>query len=485
MRKLTFILKGLGRDGSRRQRSRLRGVLIFGVLIFLTAPFARKDRFALALFPSFLDFGDEDVGVPSSIRMATAVNLSDRPVRVRTVVVEGMKAFRRREDNCSGVELARSESCTIGVEFLPGNHGASSAELLVTTGPQPSTARILLRGNGRQGEALRLHPHGHKFEAQLVGSRSLSVPITITNRGISRSFQRDGSDASEGEDFKISKETCTSIAVDSGHSCEVFIQFIPKVTGNRTASLTVDERGGVERPVTFKLQPGQSNQQLQRQAVHVVELSGDGAEANALQLVIKEVGEGRVESTVPGIRCPSECSAQFAQGIKVELRQTASDGWIFSGWGGGCTGRGICGVTMDGNKEVSAAFSKIPTPRTLMVRMEPVGGCPDTFVGSVELSPKGDTCRPMTAKELAFTKFLGAKVAPGASATAGPKPPRRTECSYQLETNTRVTLVASVNPPTTFEGYSGACDGPGPRCEVVMNEDKTVTAKFCSRLIIQ
>jgi serine protease AprX len=73
-------------------------------------------------------------------------------------------------------------------------------------------------------------------------------------------------------------------------------------------------------------------------------------------------GTGTVTSSPAGINCGTTCSAGFANGSSVTLTASAATGSTFSGWSGsGCSGKGICTVTMSANRSVKASFAKTCT----------------------------------------------------------------------------------------------------------------------------
>ena len=85
----------------------------------------------------------------------------------------------------------------------------------------------------------------------------------------------------------------------------------------------------------------------------------------ALKVKKTGTGTGKVESTSPAspkIVCGTECEKEFEEGKVVTLKQEASSGSVFVGWGGACSGTGACEVTMSGAKEVTATFSLTPKP---------------------------------------------------------------------------------------------------------------------------
>jgi hypothetical protein len=69
-------------------------------------------------------------------------------------------------------------------------------------------------------------------------------------------------------------------------------------------------------------------------------------------------GSGTVASTIPGIKCGAICSYAFVLGTKVTLTATPAAGSKFVGWSGPCTGIGVCKVTMNAARSVTAKFKK-------------------------------------------------------------------------------------------------------------------------------
>jgi hypothetical protein len=157
-------------------------------------------------------------------------------------------------------------------------------------------------------------------------------------------------------------------------------------------------------------------------------------------LTVTEVGTGTgtVSSNPAGILCPSTCAASFTTGAQVTLTATPNSGTTFAGWSGaGCSGVGVCTVTMSAAESVTATFN-LPT---FALTVTDAG----TGSGSVTSNPSGITC-PST-------------------------------CSANYNSGTSVTLTAAAGSGSTFAGWSGACTGTGT-CSVTMTAAKSVTATF-------
>ena len=83
------------------------------------------------------------------------------------------------------------------------------------------------------------------------------------------------------------------------------------------------------------------------------------ASNSQLNLTIAGPGTGNVSSTPGGIACSQSCSASFNNGSAVSLTATpsSSDGSVFAGWSGACSGTGTCTININATTSVTATFS--------------------------------------------------------------------------------------------------------------------------------
>jgi streptogramin lyase len=160
-------------------------------------------------------------------------------------------------------------------------------------------------------------------------------------------------------------------------------------------------------------------------------------EEYALKVSKTGTGTGTVTSSPPGISCGGDCEESYWEGKEVELTAAASEGSKFVGWSGsGCSGTGVCKVTMSSAKEVEAKFDLLPK-YTLKV------SC--TGTGSGTVSPVG------------------------CGSTA------------EYTEGTKVPLTATAAGGSEFTGWTvsaGTCTGTTSPCEVTMSSAKEVTAEF-------
>jgi hypothetical protein len=85
----------------------------------------------------------------------------------------------------------------------------------------------------------------------------------------------------------------------------------------------------------------------------------------SFRLTVVKAGEGSgiVASARTGIYCGGKCERDYEEDEKVTLVPTPATGSKFSGWsGGGCAGIGVCRLTMDVARTVTARFDPLPAP---------------------------------------------------------------------------------------------------------------------------
>ena len=153
-------------------------------------------------------------------------------------------------------------------------------------------------------------------------------------------------------------------------------------------------------------------------------------------LSVGRTGYGLVSSNVAGISCGADCTEDYPINTVVTL--TPSSG-TFQGWGGACSGTGVCRVTMSAARSVTAAFA----PRTFTSLT-----VSKTGKGSIVSAPAGINC--------------------GTACVS----------TYTLANKTVVTLTAKADPGWEFAGWSGgSCTGTDT-CTVTLDDDRWISARF-------
>lgn len=152
-------------------------------------------------------------------------------------------------------------------------------------------------------------------------------------------------------------------------------------------------------------------------------------------------GVGFVTSTPSGINCPGTCDRTMPAGTEVTLTASPSvAGTTFVGWSGPCAGLEPCRLTLQ-RPDGAHAIAAFALRNSLVVTRVGTGR------GTVVSEPAGIDC--------------------GA------------DCSELFPPETEVTLTAPADPGSTFEGWSGACEGKSP-CVVKTEQAQLVTATFAA-----
>jgi hypothetical protein len=124
-------------------------------------------------------------------------------------------------------------SCTIAVVFKPATIGARSGTLRVTGNAPNSPQASALSGTGTW---VTVAPAGLSFGSQKVGTTGAPKSVTFTNKAASLIFI---SNITASGHFAPSSTTCGS-SLGAGSSCSVSVTFIPKTSGQRIGTLTVE-----------------------------------------------------------------------------------------------------------------------------------------------------------------------------------------------------------------------------------------------------
>jgi hypothetical protein len=163
-------------------------------------------------------------------------------------------------------------------------------------------------------------------------------------------------------------------------------------------------------------------------------------EPSTYPLDLTFIGPGTGTVSWSGGSCTSSCSPSLPNGATVTLTATAGSGSLFLGWSGSCSGTGAtCTVTVTAARQVTARF-ETATKRLTIV---PTGGGGGTVSGG----------------------GLGPCVINGGVAGSG--------CTADVPYGASVTLTASADASSLFQGWASACTGTGP-CTFTMNADRQV-----------
>jgi hypothetical protein len=170
--------------------------------------------------------------------------------------------------------------------------------------------------------------------------------------------------------------------------------------------------------------------------------------ASVANVELLGAGSGRVITDGGEIDCPGLCSADLQSRFEivsptVTFTATASQGSIFAGWGGACSGtQASCEIDQfyDETKTITARFERLPIFGTSGLTVSVAGSGAGTVTG------QGIAC-------------------PG-------------DCSQSYLQDAAVALTAAPASGSHFAGWSGACSGTSATCDLSMNAGKSATATF-------
>ena len=166
------------------------------------------------------------------------------------------------------------------------------------------------------------------------------------------------------------------------------------------------------------------------------------ARANVLLSINRSgSGTGVITSNPSGINCGTVCSANAASGTVVSLTATPDSGSDFVGWGGACSGTGVCNLTLTAATNVTANFA---ARANVLLSINRSG----SGTGVITSNPSGINCG--------------------------------TVCSANGNSGIAVTLTATPDSGSDFVGWGGACSGTGV-CNLTLTAATNVTANFAAR----
>jgi hypothetical protein len=185
--------------------------------------------------------------------------------------------------------------------------------------------------------------------------------------------------------------------------------------------------------------------------------------ASTLTVTGAGTGIGKVTSQpglVPQIDCTitagvagaTGCTGAYSSTTVVTLTATPTPGNVFTGWGLGCSGTGLCQPTMNIARTVKATFKALPQ-YTITVNAAGTGD------GAVTSQPS-------------LAPAISCRVTSGQTAATG--------CSAGYASGTGLVLTAAADSGHRFGGWGGACQpaGNAATCSLSVTQTASATVTF-------
>jgi hypothetical protein len=190
----------------------------------------------VTLTPSSLTYPLQIIGTMSQPQTATLTNTGSQPVIISNI--SATTPFSQT-NNCPS-SLAVGKSCQIQVTFTPTIRGTSNGTLSVTDNAVGSPQTVALSGTGT---AVMLSPISINFGNQKVGSKSVPIPITLTNVDTtSLTITQIKIKGTNAGDF-AQTNNCGNSVPPKGQ-CTITVTFTPTVKGKRSAEVSITDNGG-------------------------------------------------------------------------------------------------------------------------------------------------------------------------------------------------------------------------------------------------
>jgi hypothetical protein len=192
-----------------------------------------NQTFTVTLTPASLTFAAQLLGTTSPPQPATLTNTGNQPVAISSIAAT---APFSQTNNCPAT-LPVSSNCTIQVTFTPTDKGTANGTLSVTDDATGSPQKVQLSGTGT---AVVISPTAINFGNQKVGTKSVPVPVTLSNLGTSSlSITQIAIKGTDPNDFTQTNNCDGSVPPQS--KCTIKVTFTPKAKGSRSASLSVTD----------------------------------------------------------------------------------------------------------------------------------------------------------------------------------------------------------------------------------------------------
>jgi hypothetical protein len=221
----------------------------FTLLLFIVLGLHAVNAFAsgrICTSRDVITFGNQALGTATR-QSAVVTNCGDAPWMFTDVSAHAATATAYHVDStcATGLTLAPAATCRIEVTFAPAVPGQVSGALWLRNSTSTPDQLITFYGRGVDAQAgtatLEFSTPGVDFAAQVVGTMSASIAVTLRNKGSApftpRAMVLNGPAA---QDFRALGACQIGVPVPAGGACEMNFFFAPGQVGMRTAQFNVD-----------------------------------------------------------------------------------------------------------------------------------------------------------------------------------------------------------------------------------------------------
>jgi hypothetical protein len=185
--------------------------------------------------PTYLFFGDQELGTTSSPQTTTFENLNSSAVKINDIRITGPDYKDFSETNNCGTSVPAHGSCQIKVTFTPQSTGDRTASVSVAYQGTGSPLTVPLHGTGVT-TTVSLTPPKLGFPTQLIGTSSSPQTATLTNMGTGPVTI---SSISTKGPFTETNDCPSSLP--AGTNCDILVRFAPHGKGAAKGTLSVSD----------------------------------------------------------------------------------------------------------------------------------------------------------------------------------------------------------------------------------------------------
>ncbi len=192
---------------------------------------------AVVLTPANLNFGTVTLGASSGAQNIAVSNTGGVAATLQTPAVTGDYSISA---NTCGATLAASTGCTVAVVFTPTASGSRAGTFSIADSAGTQTAA--LTGTGASAATDSLSPSTLSFSAQIVGTASVTQPVTLTNTGDNALTLIAAAVSNANFTASVNGSGLCGATLAGHSSCTIAVASTPTLNGPTSATLTVSDQ---------------------------------------------------------------------------------------------------------------------------------------------------------------------------------------------------------------------------------------------------